>query len=337
VTGTVALPDLSVEVSGSVGFVVADSIGADPMRLLRDADLAMYAAKSTGGATVTRFDHSLSREAEHRARIEAALRRTIAGTDGAFALAWQPIVDAHGQEAGREALLRWWHESRWFAPGEFVTIADDAGLLGPIGDIVLHRACAALVRWGGVGVGVGDETMAAVNVAGTQLARADFADSVAAAIHEHGIDPAQLCLEVTEESLSERTPSATDTLNALAALGVRLSIDDFGTGATSIAQLRRLPFHYVKLDRSFLADVDRDPHEARLVSDLVQLIHGIGRVVIVEGVETAAEEAVARDAGADLYQGYRYGYPTLEGADEMALITSRSTSCRGGEGRTPRS
>ncbi|HEV8296172.1 MAG TPA: EAL domain-containing protein [Acidimicrobiales bacterium] len=316
VTGPVALGNVTVEISGSVGVVTAESVGVDPTRMLRDADLAMYVAKSHGGGDVSHFDPSLSHAAEARAQLEAALRATIAGTEGSFALAWQPIIDAHARVIGREALVRWWYDGRWHNPGEFIMAADEAGLIGSIGDIVLRRACDALATW----TRAGDPTIAAVNVAGSQLTRQDFVPFVTMMLAEHGIDPAQLCIEVTEESLADRLHSAADNLGALAELGVRLSIDDFGAGATSIAHLRHLPFHYVKLDRSFVAAVAHDPLERRLLADLVQLIHGIGRVVVVEGIETEAEEMVARNAGADLFQGFRFGHPMFVEPESLTRL-----------------
>jgi EAL domain-containing protein (putative c-di-GMP-specific phosphodiesterase class I) len=151
-----------------------------------------------------------------------------------------------------------------------------------------------------------------VNISGRQLTSPEFVNTVAGMIDRYGIDPAQLCLEVTEETLAGSMELATSRLKALAELGLRLSIDDFGAGATSLAHLRHLPFHYVKLDRAFVASVGSDPLEHRLLADLIQLIHGIGRVVVVEGIETEAEEIAARQAGADLFQGFRFGRPSIE-------------------------
>lgn len=312
VTGPVALDGVTVEVSGSVGVATADAVGADPTRLVRDADLAMYAAKSTGGGGISYFDPALSRAAEARARLEAGLRSTIAGAEGRFGLAWQPIVDGHGRVVGREALLRWWHDDRWRNPLEFVAVAEEAGLLGPISDAVMRSALEALSGQ----ARAGDPTLVAVNIAGSQLTHQGFVAVVAEMLREYGVDPAQLCIEVTEETLSGSVSHVTENLVALAEMGVRLAIDDFGAGATSIAHLRQLPFHYVKLDRAFVSSVEHDPLERRLLADLIQLIHGIGRVVVVEGIETAAEERVARTAGADLFQGFRFGRPVLELPDQ---------------------
>jgi diguanylate cyclase (GGDEF)-like protein len=315
VSGPVDIEAMSIEISGSVGVASSDGVGDDPSRLLRDADLAMYAAKSAGGSAVAHFEPAMSRLAEARTRIEVALRATIAGTDGHFALAWQPIVGTHGSVVGREALLRWWHDDRWHAPAEFVAIAEEAGLLGQISQIVLHRACDALSRQ----ATTNDPTIVAVNISGSQLTSPDFVGFVSGVIAQHGVDPAQLCIEVTEETLAGSVQLATTHLLELAELGVRLAIDDFGAGATSIAHLRQLPFHYVKLDRAFVAAVESDPLERRLLADLIQLIHGIGRVVVVEGIETASEERAARNAGADLFQGFRFGRPMLDDSATEAL------------------
>src|SRR5690606_24741219 len=144
----------------SVGVATATMPGSDPERLLRDADLAMYSAKSKGGRGVAHFEPRLSRAAESRTRTEVALRDTIAGREGRFALAWQPIVRADGSPVGREALLRWWHRDQWQPPADFVPIAEEAGLLGRISRIVLHRACLALSRQ----AAVDDPTIVAVNI-----------------------------------------------------------------------------------------------------------------------------------------------------------------------------
>lgn len=308
VTSPVDVEGRSIEVAGSVGVATADVSGNDPERLLRDADLAMYSAKSQGGRGVAHFEPRLSRAAESRTRTEVALRDTIAGREGRFALAWQPIVGADGVPVGREALLRWWHHDQWQSPADFVPIAEEAGLLGRISRIVLHRACLALSRQ----AAVDDPTIVAVNISGRQLNGPEFVNTVAGMIDRYGIDPAQLCIEVTEETLAGSLDVATARLKSLSDLGLRLSIDDFGAGATSIAHLRHLPFHYVKLDRTFVSSVGADPLEHRLLADLIQLIHGIGRVVVVEGIETEAEEQAARDAGADLFQGFRFGRPIIE-------------------------
>jgi diguanylate cyclase len=308
VTSPVDVEGRSIEVAGSVGVATATVVDERPERLLRDADLAMYAAKSAGGRGVAHFEPRLSRAAEARTRIEVALRDTIAGREGRFALAWQPIVGAEGSVVGKEALLRWWHHGEWHAPSDFVPVAEEAGLLGRISRIVLHRACLTLSRQ----AALDDPTIVAVNISGRQLTSPEFVNTVAGMIDRYGIDPAQLCLEVTEETLAGSMELATSRLKALAELGLRLSIDDFGAGATSLAHLRHLPFHYVKLDRAFVASVGSDPLEHRLLADLIQLIHGIGRVVVVEGIETEAEEIAARQAGADLFQGFRFGRPSIE-------------------------
>lgn len=308
VTSPVDVEGRSIEVAGSVGVATASVVDERPERLLRDADLAMYAAKSAGGRGVAHFEPRLSRAAEARTRTEVALRDTIAGREGRFALAWQPIVGADGSVVGKEALLRWRHHGEWHAPTDFVPVAEEAGLLGRISRIVLHRACLALSRQ----AAVDDPTIVAVNISGRQLTSPEFVNTVAGMIDRYGIDPAQLCLEVTEETLAGSMELATSSLKALADLGLRLSIDDFGAGATSLAHLRHLPFHYVKLDRAFVASVGSDPLEHRLLADLIQLIHGIGRVVVVEGIETEAEEIAARQAGADLFQGFRFGRPSIE-------------------------
>jgi diguanylate cyclase (GGDEF)-like protein len=308
VTSPVDVEGRSIEVAGSVGVATAGEVDENPERLLRDADLAMYAAKSAGGRGVAHFEPRLSRAAEARTRIEVALRDTIAGREGRFALAWQPIVGADGAVVGKEALLRWWHHDQWHSPSDFVPVAEEAGLLGRISRIVLHRACLTLSRQ----AALDDPTIVAVNISGRQLTSPEFVNTVAGMIERYGIDPAQLCLEVTEETLAGSMETATARLKALADLGLRLSIDDFGAGATSLAHLRQLPFHYVKLDRAFVASVGSDPLEHRLLADLIQLIHGIGRVVVVEGIETEAEELAARRAGADLFQGFRFGRPAIE-------------------------
>lgn len=307
-----------IDLAGSVGVATAAFVGEDPTVLLRNADLAMYSVKSSGGRRVSAFEQALSTEVENRARVETALRETVAGRAGRFALAWQPIVGRNGEVIGKEALLRWWHGDRWHLPGEFISIADDAGLLRPISRIVLEQACQMLAQQ----AAADDPTIVGVNISGGQLVRPDFVQGVAALLDRYGIDPAQLCIEVTEDSLAGSSEVASQRLVALAALGVRLAIDDFGVGATSIAHLRQLPFHYVKLDRAFVVSVESDPLERRLLADLVQLIHGIGRVVVIEGIETESEERAALNAGADLFQGFRFGRPALEEREQPALKRS---------------
>ncbi len=302
-------------VSVSIGLTVADGRGASADDLLREADAAMYRAKRSGGDRQVVFTDSMLAEVGARLRIEQALRGAIARDE--LSVHYQPIVALaeHGGAPGYEALVRWTHPELGFvSPGEFIPIAEQSGLIAPIGLWVLRAACAQAARWNRDG---GPPVPVSVNVSTAQIADPEFVASVARALSESGLDPALLDLEITETALMEETATSVARLQELKALGVRLVLDDFGTGYSSLSYLRRFPIDTVKIDRSFIAELDAGGQGTTIVRAMVGMAHALGMSVVAEGVETEDQLEELRVIGVDFAQGYLLGRPAA--ADRLAI------------------
>ncbi|WP_169789834.1 putative bifunctional diguanylate cyclase/phosphodiesterase [Actinoplanes subtropicus] len=304
-----------VSVGASVGVAFADrgaQLSAED--LLRDADVAMYRAKQRGRGRVEVFDEALRIAVESRLDNQNDLRRAIEHDEiRAF---YQPIVDIDGGEVvGFEALARWEHPVRGLlAPSVFIDVAEETGLIVPLGARMLSLACAQTARWrrerpdfAGIHV--------AVNVSGTQFGHPSFVPTVTAVLADTGLDPGALWLEITETSIMADAEAAAETLGAIRALGVHLAIDDFGTGYSSLTYLRRFPVETLKIDRSFVAGVGRDREDEAIVDMILGLARALGLDVVAEGVETTAQLAYLRRLGCAFGQGYHFGRPTA--ADEI--------------------
>ncbi|WP_295822289.1 EAL domain-containing protein [uncultured Deinococcus sp.] len=301
---------LSVGVGCSVGISVCPQDGERTDDLLRQADMAMYAIKKRGKNAVRFFAADMDAAATERLRIETRLRAAI--LDDSLSLHYQPQVDAlSGQLVGLEALARWTDvELGVVSPGEFIPVAEDTGLIVPLGAWVLDEACRQAAEWH-------LKVPIAVNVSPAQVSRADFAQTVQDTLQRHGLTPDRLKLELTER-LTMRDPTlAAQHLASLHALGVPLSLDDFGAGQSAVASLMTLPLHEVKLDRSVLTGVTDDPDTWDVVSALLALARGVKLAVIVEGVETDAQLEALRTLGCRAVQGYRTGRPARP--DEMVV------------------
>jgi diguanylate cyclase (GGDEF)-like protein/PAS domain S-box-containing protein len=302
---------LGVRVSASVGMVYSDEATATAEELLRNADVAMYLAKSQGKGRVVEYERERGDVAVARLQLRADLHQA-ADTD-AFALAYQPIVElATGDVRGFEALLRWSHPTRGpIGPAEFVPLAEESGLIVDLGRQVLHWACATAVTWpagpqGPLGV--------SVNLSGRQLERPDLASDVAAALAASGLEPSLLTLEITESVLMADVTETAAMLGRLRALGVRLAIDDFGTGYSSLSYLRAFPVDTLKIDRSFVAALCHGRRESAVVNSIVALARSLHLGTVAEGIESPAQLAELRALGATLGQGYLFERPLLPGA-----------------------
>ena len=298
-----------VTVGASVGIAYADgSTDLTPADLVRDADVAMYRAKQRGRGRVEVFDDALRVAVEQRLETQDDLPHAIDG--GQIRTFFQPIVDgATASVVGFEALARWKHPVRGLlAPNAFIEVAEETGLIVPLGAEILTQACGQAVRWrqdraGGVPLRV------AVNVASAQLAHRSFVPMVAAVLAETGLEPHLLSLEITETTIMADAEAAAETLRAIRALGVRLAIDDFGTGYSSLTYLRRFPVETLKIDRSFVAGIGRDREDEAIVDMVLSLARALGLQVVAEGVETADQVDRLRRVGCDLMQGYYFGKP----------------------------
>jgi diguanylate cyclase (GGDEF)-like protein/PAS domain S-box-containing protein len=291
-------------VSTSIGIAYADA-DTGPDDLLRDADAAMYRAKDRGRGSFVVFEPEMRRSARARAELERALRRAL--DNGELRLHYQPLVTVDaGAVVGAEALVRWAHPQRGMvSPGEFVPLAEDTGLILPLGRWVVAEACERVARWEQTGM-LPPGFRLTVNLSLRQLAEPGFAGDVAATLREHGVDPQRMCFEVTESALADDGGVAVRALRALRALGVGLAIDDFGTGYSALSHLKRFPFDTIKIDRSFIDGLGRDAEDEAIVGAIVGIARALGLDVIAEGIETSeqADALVAR--GVRVGQGFLF-------------------------------
>jgi diguanylate cyclase (GGDEF)-like protein/PAS domain S-box-containing protein len=307
------------EVVARASLGVAVATPADTAdELLRNADLAMYHAKGRGKGTCAHFAAEMYEAIHERVALEGDLRQAIARDE--FGLAYQPIVDlATGRVVGVEALARWVHPERGaVSPARFVPVAEESGLVLPLGRSVLAAACRQAAAWHQDGA---DDLYVAVNISGRQLEDPRFVDDVAAAVAGAGLDPHALLLEITEGVLMQDTAANLARLAELKALGVRLAIDDFGTGYSSLAYLQRFPVDVLKIDKSFVDGVhDGGSHEA-LARTIIALGRTLSLSTVAEGVERAEQRAALLALGCTLGQGYLFSRP-LPAAEVGALLTS---------------
>ncbi len=300
----------------SIGIAFSTGDYDHPDEMLRHADAAMYEAKRNGKARYEVFHSSMSASALNRLEIENDLRRALQNNE--FFLHFQPKWHlATDSITGFEALVRWRHPQRGLVPpGEFIPIAEETGLIVPLGFQVLKSACEQARLWSRQ---VSRPLTMAVNVSARQLQMPEMVPLVARVLEESGFAPGCLILEITESAIVERTGAMLDTLNALKALGVKLAIDDFGTGYSSLAYLRAFPFDYLKIDRQFVTNVHEESGSGVIVSSMITLAHALNLVVIAEGAEQAEEVAHLRRLGCDLAQGYYFGRPMSAGEIEARL------------------
>jgi len=282
--------------------------------LLKQADIALYKAKDAGRNAIRFFDTAMQTALDERAGLEADLRRAL--SRGEFVLYVQPQVDAERQLTGVETLLRWQPAGKPLVPpGDFIPLAEETGLIVPIGLWVLDLACANLARW------ARDErtrglTMA-VNVSARQFRQADFVTQVSDALARHGANPCRLKLELTESLLLDNVDEVVAKMQALRTLGVRFSLDDFGTGYASLAYLKRYPFEQLKIDRSFVRDITRDGDAAAIVRAVLAMGDTLRLGVVAEGVEENTQYAYLAEHGCRFFQGYLFGRP-------MSFVTFES-------------
>ena len=274
--------------------------------LLKQADLAMYQAKSSGRNTFRFFDPQMQAKLMARTQLEADLRTAV--NEFQFQLFYQPQVDADGRIRGAEALIRWPHPQRGMVPPNlFIPVAEEMGLIVPIGLWVLETACQVLLGWAREPATV-DFTLA-INISARQFHQADFVDQVKAVLTRTGARPERLKLELTESMLVSNVDDIITKMSALKDIGVSFSLDDFGTGYSSLSYLKRLPLDQLKIDQSFVREICTNPNDAAIARTIVALGHSMGLNVIAEGVETDAQRAALAAMACHAYQGYLFGRP----------------------------
>ena len=292
--------------SFSIGIALFPEDGASPESLMKNADTAMYHAKESGRNTYRFFDERMNVNTLERLQLENGLRQAL--DRGELQLAYQAQVElASGRIIGVEALLRWASETLGpVPPSRFIPLAEECGLIIPIGDWVLREACRQARRWQDAGL---PPVPVGVNLSALQFRRSDIVAGVAAALAESGLDGRWLELELTESLLMESGPEVIVTLGKLKALGVRLSIDDFGTGYSSLAYLKRFPVDRLKIDQSFVRDLAQDPDDAVIIRAIIQLGRNLRLEVIAEGTETIEQMDFLRREGCTAAQGYLFSRP----------------------------
>jgi diguanylate cyclase (GGDEF)-like protein/PAS domain S-box-containing protein len=299
------LDDNELYTGASIGAAVFPEDGRDVDTLLRHADVAMYHAKSMGRANYQFFAPEMNRAAAERLNLENNLRHALARQE--LRLEFQPIVSlSSGVARGAEALLRWHAQSGPITPDRFIPVAEETGLIVPIGEWVLREACAQFKAWQAQGCGL---ERVVVNLSARQFAHRNLLSAVRRALAEAELAPEHLGLEITESLLMANPLEAIRVLTVLSDMGIQISVDDFGTGYSSLSYLKRFPIHKIKIDRSFVRDVVSDKEDAAIVTAIIAMAHSLDCTVVAEGVETEAQLAFLRARGCDEYQGYYFSRP----------------------------
>jgi diguanylate cyclase (GGDEF)-like protein/PAS domain S-box-containing protein len=323
ISGRFVVDETEVFVGVSIGIACPDDVDVDPETLIRDADAAMYRAKDRGRARWELFDNAMRAGAVDRLDIETALRRALDRRE--LRVYYQPIIElASGTIDGVEALLRWEHPERGLLnPDDFIAVAEETGLIVPIGAWVLDQACRQVQRWQ-ASLPALPPLRVSVNLSGRQLGHTNLVGDVASVLAETGIDPQLVELEITESVLMDDVEMSQETLGQLHALGVKLVVDDFGTGYSSLSYLRRFPVDLLKVDKSFIDELGGDNGDSAIVTAIITLAHNLSLTAVAEGVETAGQLALLRELGCDRAQGFHMARPGTD-HDTGGLLGSAQT------------
>ena len=292
--------------TASIGIALVRGTQQSSDTVLRNADQAMYRAKQQGAARFELFDEALQARAADRVTVRDGLALALERDE--LVVHYQPIASLEdGHVIGAEALVRWDHPDRGcLLPGEFLDVAEESGLIVPLGDWVLKRACRDVARWRQT---IGPDLLVTVNASARQLRDETLASSIEEALSDHGLQAGALEIELTETMLIEATPATREQLDALRTLGVHVGLDDFGTGYASLSYLRRLPVDFVKIDRSFVAALGESSDDEAIINAIVDLCHALGLRVVTEGVESLAQQRMVQAMGCDYAQGWHFGRP----------------------------
>jgi predicted signal transduction protein with EAL and GGDEF domain len=303
-----------VTISASIGISLYPENGADGIELLQQADSAMYTAKHNGKNQLRYYTSELGSLVRERLNLENQLRGAM--TRGEIAVHYQPEFDvASGRLIRFEALARWTHPTLGvIPPSKFIPIAEESGLIIPFGAYIMERACAEAVNWQSQSP---EPIQVAVNVSSIQFMRETFVEEVSEILRHTGLKPNLLQIELTESVMLHGVEKAAEVMRQLGALGISMAIDDFGTGYSCFSYLPKLPFNALKIDRSFVKELEFRPETKAMVQSLVTLAHNLDMQVIVEGVETPEQLAMIKKFGGNEVQGYLLGKPTADPASQL--------------------
>jgi diguanylate cyclase (GGDEF)-like protein/PAS domain S-box-containing protein len=307
--------------SPSIGIAIFPTDGLDGETLMKNADAAMYHAKAAGRNNFQFFDAKMNDVALDRLKTEHALRLALSRDE--FRLHFQPVIDmVSGRVAGVEALVRWQHpEKGLLAPGSFIGIAEETGLIQPLGEWVLWAACRQLAEFYAAGL---TDVKMGINISAIQLRNGNLPVLARGVIEAYGLNPADLIFEITESVAMEQPLETVRILDLLHSMGVILAIDDFGTGYSSLGYLRMFPLNHLKLDRSFVEEIGEDTGGSVICDATIGLAHNLGLSVVAEGVETTEQLEYLRSRGCDLVQGYLYSRP-VPAVEVMAFIQQHNS------------
>jgi EAL domain-containing protein (putative c-di-GMP-specific phosphodiesterase class I) len=328
----ISLGDQEVFVRMSVG-VATSRLGQSPEELVREADVALYAAKAKGKGRYEVFDAAMDSRAHERLQTEIELRRAI--NQNELRVYYQPIVSLSDRQiGGLEALVRWQHPQRGLvSPIDFIPLAEETGLIIPIGQWVLEQACQQVRTWRDQHPSLA-ALVVSVNLSARQFMRPDLVSEIRRAAAEAGLEPSALKLEITESTVMQDPDAAARTLRELKALGFQLAIDDFGTGYSSLSYLKRFPVDTLKIDRSFVDGLGADAQDTAIVKSVVELAQALDVTVTGEGIETAQQETELRLLGCDGGQGYLFARP-LPASALQALLDGQTYGDADGQSLAP--
>jgi predicted signal transduction protein with EAL and GGDEF domain len=300
----------------SIGIATAPRDGTSSDTLLMNADIALYLAKAERRGTYRFFEPEMDRQVQARREVELDIRNALQADE--FDLHYQPILDLQsGRVAGFEALIRWNHPVRGMIdPADFIPIAEETGLIIPIGDWVLRKACLDAAKWP-------RDIDIAVNLSSVQFKGGKLLDNVRQALAISKLDPNRLELEITESVVLQNGEETLTLLHQLRGLGIRIALDDFGTGYSSLGYLRSFPFDKIKIDRSFIRDIDANAGSAVIVGAVVGIARALDMTTVAEGVETASQLALVRSQGCAMVQGYLFSRPRPVGEIPGMIRTLR--------------
>jgi predicted signal transduction protein with EAL and GGDEF domain len=318
-TAPFALEGLQIASGTTIGIALSPDDGIDPDDLIKKADLALYRAKSVGRGTWCFFEPELNARTLRRQSIEIGLRKALA--EGLIELHYQPIIDNHGALCCFEALARWHDPERGpISPAEFIPVAEETGLINPLGESVLRQACAKAASWP-------DDIKVAVNLSPAQFKGGGLSQLLISALDASGLPARRVELEITETLLMQNREEISTALHQLRSLGVRIAMDDFGTGYSSLNNLLRFPIDKIKIDRLFIKDIETNTNSVAIVRAVVSLGQSLGITVAAEGVETIEQFDIARREGCREIQG-NFISPPLQGNATDAFLKMQGTAKR---------